>query len=280
MISDGYLTLKTGEAAGDRLYFRRWHVDAPKAVILIAHGYAEHLGRYEHVAKALNDTGYAVLALDHWGHGKSDGVNGFVPAFSIFESGLDELLGEAKTRYPDRKRFLIGHSLGGVIAANFLASRQTDFAGAVFSGPSIRPAEPPKVPLVLIGKMLSRLAPKAGLIGIDANLVSRDPAVVAAYVADPLVYKGKISARFAAEFLAAMGRAEKNAASLRLPMLIMHGSIDGLASPGGSHMLHASAPSADKTLKIWDGFFHEIFNDPGKEDVIAELIGWLDRRAT
>ena len=277
--SEGTLLLKSGAAAGASLHFKSWPAPAPKAVALIAHGYAEHAGRYQHVAAALNRSGYAVYALDQWGHGKSDGARGFVPAFSVFLDGLDALLAKSKADYPDAKRFLIGHSMGGLVAANYLVERQREFAGAVLSGPSIKPVEEPSAALVFIGRILSRLAPKAGLIGLDANLVSRDAKVVADYVADPLVYKGKISARLGAEMIDAMNKAQEKASSLGLPLLLMHGAADGLTAPEGSKILHERAASRDKTLKIYDGFYHEIFNDPGKEGVIADMIAWLDAHA-
>ena len=277
--SEMKLVLKSGAAAGDFLNARHWPVPRAKAAVLIAHGYAEHIGRYEHVAAALNKAGYAVFAVDQWGHGKSDGVRGFVPAFSVYLDGLDALLGEVKRACPDARRFLVGHSMGGLVAATYLVTRQSEFAGAVLSGPSVKPVETPLAAVLFIGRLLSKIAPKAGLIPLDANLVSRDPKVVADYVADPLVYKGKISARLGAEMIDAMSRAETNAPKLTLPLLLLHGGADGLTSPEGSKMLHERAASGDKTLKIYDGFFHEIFNDPGKEGVIADMIEWLGAHA-
>jgi len=275
--SEGMLVLNSGAAAGSSLHYKFWPTAAdPKAVVLLAHGYAEHLGRYEHVAAALTKSGYAVFAVDHWGHGKSDGERGFVPAFSVYLDGLDALLAAAKSAFPSCRRFLVGHSMGGLVAANYLIARQSAFAGAVLSGASIKAVEEPSAAVLFIGRILSKLAPKAGLIGLDANLVSRDPAVVADYVADPLVYTGKISARLGAEMIDAMKNAEEKAPTLTLPLLFMHGGADGLTAPEGSKILHERAASRDKTLKIYDGFYHEIFNDPGKEGVIADMIAWLD----
>lgn len=273
---EGSLVIKSGVEAGASLHYKSWPVPHPKAVLLIAHGYAEHLGRYEHVAAALNKSSYAVVAVDHWGHGKSEGDRGFVPAFSVFLDGLDALLAYVKTAYPDQKRFLIGHSMGGLVAATYLVNRQDEFAGAVLSGPSIKPVEAPPAAVVFIGRILSKLAPRAGLISLDANLVSRDPKVVADYIADPLVFNGKISARLGAEMIDAMANAVTNAPKLTLPLLLLHGGADGLTSPEGSKIFHERAASRDKTLKIYDGFYHEIFNDPGKEGVIADLTRWLD----
>lgn len=273
------IRLTSGLAQGDALHIRRWPIASPKAVALLSHGYGEHIGRYEHVAAALNAAGFAVFAVDHWGHGLSDGVRGFAPGFSVFLDGQDALLAEAKAAYPDLKRFLIGHSMGGLIAADHLLTRQSEYAGAVLSGPALKPVDEQPAIVLAIGRLLSRLAPKAGLIGLDASLVSRDPAVVAAYRADPLVFKGKISARLGAEMLDAMARVNGGAGALSLPLLLLHGGADGLTAPEGSRQLFEKISSSDKTLTIHDGFYHEIFNDPGKERVIAAMIDWLGARA-
>jgi alpha-beta hydrolase superfamily lysophospholipase len=277
--AEGTLTLQSGAGAGAALRSKHWLIADPKAVVLISHGYAEHLGRYEHVAAALNTAGYSVYALDHWGHGKSDGAPGFVPAFSVFLDGLDTLLAESKAAYPDKKKFLIGHSMGGLVAANYLPARQEEFAGAVLSGSSVKAVDEPPAAVLFVGRVLSKLAPKAGLISLDASLVSRDANVVETYIADPLVYKGKISARLGAEMIDAMKRAVNEAPRLRLPILFLHGGADGLTSPEGSKILSERVSSSDSTLKIYDGFYHEIFNDPGKEEVIADMIRWIDAHA-
>lgn len=278
-MTEGILTLEGGAAAGAALHVRRWPAKETKAVVLIVHGYAEHAGRYEHVAAALNDAGYSVLAVDLWGHGKSEGVRGFAPAFSVYLDGVAALLAEAKAQYPDRKLFLIGHSMGGLVAAAFLLERQGEFAGAVLSGAAVTPVDEQPAAVIFLGRLLSRLAPKAGLIGLDATRVSRDSDVVAAYVSDPLVYKGKISARLGAEMIDAMATVKERAGEISLPSLLLHGGDDGLTSVEGSKLLHERLSSRDKTLKIYDGLFHEIFNDPGKERVIADMIGWLDAHA-
>jgi alpha-beta hydrolase superfamily lysophospholipase len=169
--------------------------------------------------------------------------------------------------------------MGGLIAANFLPDRQTEFAGAVLSGASVKAVDDPSPLLLMVGRVLSKLAPKAGLIPLDPTLVSRDPEIVADYIADPLVYNGKISARLGSEMIDAMAFALDNAAAISVPLLILHGGADGLTAPEGSMLLNDRAGSADKTLKIYDGFYHEIFNDPGKEDAIAGMIGWLNAHA-
>jgi alpha-beta hydrolase superfamily lysophospholipase len=278
-ISSGTLTLPDrSRAAGDKLFYQSWMPDAPRAVVLLAHGYAEHLGRYDHVAERLGQDQIAVFALDHWGHGRSDGTRGFVPAFSIFRDGLAALLSHVKETVPGLPRFLIGHSMGGLIATAHLLDHQQDYVGAVLSGPAVKPGEPPSVATRIIGRLLSRLAPQTGILQLEAGAVSRDPAVVAAYVADPLVHSGKMSARLAAEMLDAMEHVQANAGRITLPVLIVHGSGDRLASPVGARELFEKLSSSDKEFHDFLGLYHEVFNEPERDEVLALVTGWIAQR--
>ncbi len=185
-MASGALVLPHGSAgAGAVLHVTHWLPEAPpRAIVLLAHGYAEHAGRYEHVAKRLNDAGYAVYAVDHWGHGRSDGEGGYVPRFSAFLDGMAELLTLVEINHGDTPRLLLGHSMGGLIAALFLVERQQAFAAAALSGPAILPAEPPSRVTVWLSRFLSRFFPRLGVLSLDANGVSRDPAVVEAYLGE------------------------------------------------------------------------------------------------
>ncbi|WP_227340342.1 alpha/beta hydrolase [Sphingopyxis sp. P8] len=263
--------------AGARLHVTRWlPAAAPKAIVLLAHGYAEHAGRYGHVAARLNEAGYAVYAVDHWGHGRSDGTPGFVPRFSAYLDGMRELLTLVEVNHPGTPRLLLGHSMGGLIATLLLIERQDAFAAAALSGPAILPAEPPSRFTVWISRFLSRVFPRLGVLALDANGVSRDPAVVAAYRADPLVYTGKIGARLGQEFMDAMAAARAGAPRIALPILLQHGADDRLTAPEGSRFLFDHVASADKRLKLYPGLYHEIFNEPEQAAVLGELVAWFD----
>ncbi|WP_338426435.1 alpha/beta hydrolase [Sphingopyxis kveilinensis] len=263
--------------AGAKLRVTRWLPESlPKAIVLLAHGYAEHAGRYAHVAKRLTDAGYAVYAVDHWGHGRSDGEGGYVPRFSAYLDGMAELLALAGINHGDTPRLLLGHSMGGLIATLFLIERQQAFVAAALSGPAILPAEPPSRFTVWISRFLSRFFPRLGVLSLDANGVSRDPAVVEAYKADPLVYDGKIGARLGKEFMDAMAVAQADAPKIRLPILIQHGGADRLTAPAGSRYLFDHVGSVDKRLEIYPGLFHEIYNEPEQAAVLGDLIGWFD----
>ena len=265
------------QAAGSSLYWHSWLPKSPpRAIVLLAHGYAEHLGRYQHVATHLNAQGFGVFALDHWGHGRSDGSPGFVPKFSVFGDGVEALLSEIEVSHPDLPRFLLGHSMGGLISAIHLLTHQSHYQGAILSGPAIMPAETPSKFMLFVSGFLSRFFPKFGVLKLDANGVSRDPAVVAAYLADPLVYTGKIGARLAAEFLGAMAHIRARAEEITLPLLLIHGDQDSLAAPSGSQYLFDHCRSTDKTIRLYEGLFHEIFNEPERAMVLGEVTDWIE----
>ena len=270
-------TLET--PAGASLYYQSWQpFDRPRAVLLIAHGLAEHSGRYQNFARFFVDRGYAVYALDHSGHGKSDGARCHIRRFSQFTDGVGLLLEKVREENPDTLVFLVGHSMGGLIATHFLIEHQSEFAGCVLSGAAVQPAaEVPALQRLTI-RLLSKVLPKLGLLQLDASEISRDPEVVDRYRNDPLVFTGKISARLLEQFFSAMSGIEEKLADIELPMLILHGSADGLVSPQGSKMLHEKISSRDKKLVIYEGLYHEIYNEPEQEDVMTDVADWLAPR--
>ena len=210
------------KAAGAKLHLQKWLPDdEPKAIILLVHGYAEHAGRYQYFDYHCVARGYAVFAIDHWGHGRSDGTPGYVPDFSVFHDGVDQLKAFAKQEFPALPIILVGHSMGGLISATYLLSEQSNFSACVLSGPAIKAAEEPSAFLKAISGFLSRFFPKLGVLELDPNGVSRDPQVVADYLADPLVYNGKMGARLASEMLNNMTRIQENANLISLPMLLL-----------------------------------------------------------
>lgn len=264
--------------AGAKLHWQAWlPQEAPRAIVLLAHGYAEHFGRYEYFAGKLNAAGIAVYALDHWGHGRSDGTYGFVPALSVFTDGVEMLLEEIRRRHGDTPRFLIGHSMGGLIAAKHLLTHQQHYAGAILSGPAIKAAEEPSKLMIWISRLLSRFAPTAGVLPFDATGISRDPAVVADYIADPLVYNGKMSARLAAEMFDGMAYVRERASTISLPLLLLHGTEDKATAPEGSQFLADNVASPDCELKLYPDLYHEIFNEPERDSVIADVTGWIGK---
>jgi acylglycerol lipase len=259
------------------IYFQSWLPESePKAVLLLVHGLAEHSGRYMNVVNHFIPLNYAVYGIDHLGHGKSDGTRVYVERFDDYTNTLKVYFDMIRGWQPDKPIFLVGHSMGGLISALYLLDHQAELAGAVLSG------APAKVPsnitpsILLVGKILSALLPKFGLIGLDADGVSRDPSVVQAYVNDPLVHTGKTTARLAAEMLKAMKYVSGQANRITLPIMIVQGGADKLVDPAGAQMLYDTVSSADKEIRIYDGFYHEVFNEPEHDKVLGDVERWLE----
>lgn len=259
------------------MYYQYWLPDTePKAILLVAHGLAEHSGRYMNLVNLLVPSGYAVYGIDHMGHGKSDGKRVFVERFQDYTTPLKTYFDMIRAWQPKRPIFLIGHSMGGLIGSAYLLKHQEDLAGAVLSAPSIKVPDNISPITILIGKMLSIIMPRAGLIKLDPDGVSRDPAVVEAYVNDPLVYTGKATARLGAEIIKTMQEVTKQAAQITLPILIAQGSADRLVDPAGAQLLYDSISSTDKTIKMYSGLYHEIFNEPEHEQVLNDVKTWIE----
>ncbi|WP_439101728.1 alpha/beta hydrolase [Congregibacter sp.] len=268
------LTLESGAAGG--VFYRRWDVESPRAVALIVHGLGEHSGRYQHVAEALAARNIASFAPDHPGHGHTPGHRCFINSFEDFYSALDALREQVAADYAGIPCFIIGHSMGGLIIGNYLLDRQGQFAGAAFSGAAFEVPEPPSGFAIFTNKLLASIVPKLGALQLDASEVSRDAEVVRRYEEDPLVHSGKITARLLVELFAAMDNLQKRRGDLSLPVLVMHGEGDVMAAVSGSQHFFDGVGSTDKTLRLYPGLYHEIFNEPEKDQVLGELGDWLD----
>lgn len=266
-------------ARGQSIYYRYWSPDsAPRGVIVLVHGAGEHGDRYAYFAGRCCDTGLAVAALDHVGHGKSDGDYGHLERFQEHLDNLDTFRKRVADDFPGLPLVLVGHSMGGLISACYLLEHQAHFAACALSGPAIKTELEPGLVQITLIRLLSVLAPRAGVLQLDAAGVSRDPAVVEAYRQDPLVNHGKMSARFVSELFRAMHHVQSSAANITLPLLLMHGESDVLAAPSGSRLLHDAVSSGDKALQLYPGLYHEIFNEPERDAVIDDLLAWLDKR--
>lgn len=257
------------------IFYRHWAQPAPRAVVLLAHGAGEHSGRYQHLAAFLGEHRIAVLAPDHPGHGRSPGARAHINAFADFFPALDALHALIERDYPDVPVVLLGHSMGGLIAARYLLERPGRFRAAILSAPALQPPEPPSAFAIWLNSVLARLWPTLGVLQLDASGVSRDPAVVAAYRADPLVHTGKFSARLVVELFSTMALVHQRAGELHLPLLVLHGDADSMTAVEGSQQLAAAVGGAHCTLRIYPGLYHEIFNEPEQEQVFAELLDWL-----
>lgn len=252
----------------DRLFLRTWEVDSPTAEVILAHGYAEHSGRYLHVAQRLSEAGFNVSAPDHGGHGQSRGDRGDIGSWRAVIDDIDTVVDTAMQRSPGLPTFVVGHSLGGAIAVAYALEHQDRLAGISLSGPA----------LVLPPEMLAMVdMPDIPVLDVAAA-VSSDPAVVEDYRNDPLVHLGAMPRNL----LRLIGECEafiERMSELTLPIQIMHGSQDMLIPAGGVQVLVRAIVPGDLSVRIWPGLFHEIFNEPNKADVLAELVRWIAYRA-
>jgi len=262
---------------GANIYYQHWQAeDTPKAILFVVHGLAEHSGRYMNLVNYFVPRGYAVYGLDHIGHGKSDGARVYLERFSDFIEPLKTYFDMIQGWQPGKPVFLVGHSMGGLIGSVYLLEHQDELKGAVLSAPAVKVSDNISPATIFLGKILSGILPRTGLLALDAATISKDKAVVDAYLNDPLVYTGKVTARLAAEMLSAMQRVTAEATTIRLPILLLQGSADRLVDPGGANMLHQKASTSDKTLKVYDGLYHEVFNEPEREQVLKDVETWLE----
>jgi len=258
------------------IYYQAWlPAGDVKAVLLVVHGLGEHSGRYMNVVNHFVPLGYAVYGLDQIGHGRSDGAREIIESFEDFTDTLTIYLKMVKDWQKDKPVFLLGHSLGGAIVSYYLLDHQADFKGAVISAPTVKVGDSISALTITMSKVLSKIAPKMGVLALDATTISKDSEVVQAYVNDPLVFHGKTPARMGAEMLSAMQRISTEAGKITLPFIVIQGGEDKLVDPAGAQMLYDMASSTDKTIKIYPGLYHEVFNEPERDIVFKDVETWL-----
>ena len=267
---------RTKGGSGVELYWQGWLPDGePRGLVFIAHGLAEHSGRYAHVGEALAARGYGVYAIDHRGHGRSEGKRTLIDSVDQTVEDLRAFAATMRSSHPGIPVFLLGHSMGGAIAYAYALKYQRDLRGLVLSAPAVVIENVNPVTLA-VGKVLSRVAPGAGVVQLDATAVSRDPEIVRRYDTDPLNYRGKVAARTAAELVDLANAAPERLREITLPLLVFQGSADRLVPVKASQLVHEKAGSTDKTLKTYEGLYHETMNEPEKDEVIAMVAEWLD----
>jgi alpha-beta hydrolase superfamily lysophospholipase len=272
-------TLSTFTALdGDNLVLQDWPLqdDQPlRGVVLLVHGLGEHAWRYDALAQRLNTWGFAVRGYDQYGHGESGGVRGGLPSDTRWLDDLADVLESTRARMsPNTPLILLGHSLGGLLAARFVASSPGSVQGLVLSSPAF------DLGLSRFQKILlavfSRFAPDLRLgNGINPLLISHDPVVVAAYRADPLIHR-RISARVVRFMLNAAQATLARVSQWQVPTLLMYAGADRIVSPAGSQAFAAAAPSSVVSVQAFDGLYHEIFNEQNAESVFMRLQQWLD----
>ena len=262
---------------GLTIYHQAWLPDSDrKAVIVLLHGLAEHSARYAHVARRLTDAGYAVHALDHRGHGRSDGKRTFVKTYAQYQSDILQFRQLVEQQHAGLPLFVLGHSMGGNLALGHVLDHQAGVRGLALSAPALAPGSSLSASKIKLAKLIGKIAPGLRPEALSSDAISRDPAVVAAYVADPLVFNGKITAGAAAALLESMESFPSRFGELRLPILLQHGTADALVDIAGTRALEAGAVNAAVTSHYYDGLYHEIFNEPERAAVLSDTVGWLD----
>jgi len=260
-----------------KVYHQAWFPEGEiKAVLFIVHGVGEYSARYTNVINRFVPLGYAVYGVDHIGHGKSEGEREMVSRFEDFTEPLITCRKMIAEAHPGVPVIIYGHSMGALITSFHLLDHQADFKAAIISAPPVKVPASISPLTVTLGKVISTIAPKMGLIGLDVYNLSHDKTVVDAYINDPLVFHGKMPARLSAEMLRAMMRVTAEANKIEIPLFILQGSADHLVDPSGAQMLYEKASSADKTLKVYEGLYHEVHNEPERELMFKDLEDWLE----
>ena len=264
-------------AGGAKIYYRTWRpATTPKAVVAICHGFNSHSGQSQWVGEQLAGNGFAVYALDLRGRGKSNGDRFFVADIAEYVADLAGLITLAKTREPGLKVFLLGHSAGGVVSSTYTLDYQKELAGLICESFAFRvPA--PRFALDAIS-WLSGFAPRLGVLKLKNRDFTRDPAALAALEKDPLTLNETQPAKTVGALWAADKRLEKEFPRITIPVLIMHGTADKATVPAGSQFFFDTTGSKDKTLKLYQDHFHDLFADVGREQVMADTLAWVNAR--
>jgi acylglycerol lipase len=263
-----------------KIYAQSWWPDdkkhkEPKAIILLIHGLGEHSSRYEHVAKFFTDHGFAILACDRSGHGKSGAKRGHVAKYEHVFDDIVKLHSEASRKHSKVPVFLYGHSMGGGIVLDYILNKKhSGLKGVIATSPLLEPAFKPPAVLLFIGKLMRSIYPGFTQDNqLDVNMVSRDKLAIEAYKKDPLVHS-KVTSETALGMLTSGENSLKNVGKINLPLLLMHGDKDGLTSHEATKRFAAQA-TGDVTLKIWEGFYHELHNEPEKMEVLDHIYQWI-----
>jgi alpha-beta hydrolase superfamily lysophospholipase len=264
---------------GVRIVYDVWTPEtAPRAVVVLSHGLGEHARRYDHVARRFGADGLVTYALDHRGHGRSGGKRVLCKDIAEYTCDFDTLVGIATKEHPGCKCIVLGHSMGGGIVFAYGVERPDNYDLMVLSGPAVAAQAAVSPLLAFVAKTLGAIAPGLPVQELDSSAISRDPAVVTAYDTDPLVHHGKVPAGIARALLLVGETMPQRAAALTAPLLVVHGAEDRLICVDGSRQLVDCVGSSDVELKIYPGLYHEVFNEPERNQVLDDVAGWINAR--
>lgn len=262
---------------GIRIFFRSWKpAGKPRAIVVINHGLNSHGGQYLWTGEQLADKGFSVYAIDMRGRGKSTGERFYVDDIAEYVGDLAALIKLAKSREPSLPVFLLGHSAGGVVGCTYALDNQAELAGLICESFAFRVYAPAFVLAILKG--LSYIAPKLPVLKLKMDDFTRDPKALAALKADPLTLNETQPVKTVAALVRATERMGREFPTIRLPVFILHGTKDKATVPSGSQFFYDTVGSKDKTLKFYEGHFHDLLNDIGKEGVMADIVSWVEKR--
>ncbi len=262
---------------GLNIFFRSWHPSGkPRGVVAICHGVNSHSGQYLWAGAQLQVAGFAVYALDLPGRGKSDGERFYVEDIADYAGNVSKLIELAKSREPGLPVYLLGHSAGGVTACTYALENQSELAGLICESFAYQVPAPDFALAVIKG--LSHVAPHAHVLKLHNEDFTRDPKTLKAMNEDPLILHEVQPTATVAAFVRADERLKREFPQITLPVFIIHGTADKATRPSGSQEFYDKAGSKDKTLKLYEGHFHDLLNDLGKEEVMADILAWIDKR--
>jgi alpha-beta hydrolase superfamily lysophospholipase len=264
---------------GVRIVYDVWTPEvAPRAVLVLSHGLGEYARRYDHVAQCFGEAGLVTYALDHRGHGRSGGKRVLVRDIREYTADFDTLVGIATREHHGLKCIVLGHSMGGGIVFAYGVERPDNYDLMVLSGPAVAAQDQVSPLLALTARVLGAVVPGLPAQELDVDAISRDPAVVAAYKDDPLVYHGKVPAGIGRALLQVGETMPRRAPALTAPLLVVHGSEDRLIPVAGSRRLVECVGSTDVELKVYPDLYHEVFNEPEREQVLGDVVSWITAR--
>ena len=250
----------------------------PLGVVILCHGFGEHARRYDHVAQRFGEGGLLTYALDLRGHGRSGGKRVYLKDIDEYADDFHHLVGIATAANPGLKRVVLGHSMGGGVVFTYGVEHPDDYALMVLSGPAVYAQDEVSPVMIAVAKVLGSVLPGLPVEELPADAVSRDPQVVAAYEADPLVHHGKLPAGIAKALIGVGETMPQRAASLTAPLLVVHGGQDKLIPVAGSRRLVECVGSTDVNLKVYPELYHEVFNEPEQAVVLDDVVSWIEVR--